>query len=279
MSPYPVLFVCFAIASTLAAIVGFQAQLSEAYSSYCSRLEVHFSRLFIQIEASKVARILLIGTAIVALVIAITVRLYLAVAIMAFTLLVPLLLLGARAHRRLEAFEGQLPDALRSLANGIKAGLVLPRAIGLIEENMAAPASQEFGLVLRRYQLGSTIDDALTAMGERLRSPTLDLALTALQVGRKAGGDMARVMDGTASAIEQIQRLEQKIKLATAQGKLQAWVMAFMPPTFAVIVYQIDQTLILPLFQDPIGWFILGGICILEMIGVFMIRKLMSVQI
>ena len=55
-------------------------------------------------------------------------------------------------ERRIKAYSLQMVDALQLLSNGIRAGLSVPQAIGMIVEEMPAPISQEFNILLMAYQ-------------------------------------------------------------------------------------------------------------------------------
>lgn len=186
----------------------------------------------------------------------------------------------ARAHRkRLDRFEDQIPDGLISLSNSLRAGLTLPQAFGILVDNSTPPLSQEFGLMLKEHRLGLTLDEAMNNMGERLRSKNLDLVITSVQVARVAGGNLPQVFEDTAEAIRDIRRLEDKIETMTAQGRLQAWVLGSLPLGMAFLIYRVDPTMVAPLWEDPIGWIILFFIALFEIVGIFMIRKIVSVDV
>lgn len=186
----------------------------------------------------------------------------------------------ARAHRkRLDRFEDQIPDGLISLSNSLRAGLTLPQAFGILVDNSTPPLSEEFGLMLKEHRLGLTLDEAMNNMGERLRSKNLDLVITSVQVARVAGGNLPQVFEDTAEAIRDIRRLEDKIETMTAQGRLQAWVLGSLPLGMAFLIYRVDPTMVAPLWEDPIGWIILFFIALFEIVGIFMIRKIVSVDV
>jgi tight adherence protein B len=184
----------------------------------------------------------------------------------------------ARRTRRL-TIEDQLPDALISMSNSLRAGLTLPQAMGILVDNTAAPISEEFGLLLKEHRLGLTLDEAMTNMSERVVSKNLDLVITSIQVARIAGGNLPQVFEDTATAIREISRLEAKIQTMTAQGKLQALVLGSLPPLMGFLIYKVDPTMIAPLWEDPIGWIVLFFIATMEFIGVYMIRKILSVDV
>ena len=113
----------------------------------------------------------------------------------------------ARTQRR-EKIEEQLPDALISMSNSLRAGLTLPQAMGILTDNTSPPISEEFALLLNEHRMGLTLDEAMGNMSERVASKNLDLVITSIQVARIAGGNLPQVFEDTAQAIREIGRLE-----------------------------------------------------------------------
>ena len=88
-----------------------------------------------------------------------------------------------------------------------------------------------------------------------------------------------KVFEDTSTAIREISRLEDKISTMTAQGRLQAWVLGGLPVLMGFLIYKVDPKMISPLWEDPIGWVILFFIMVMEIVGVFMIRKILTVDV
>ena len=59
--------------------------------------------------------------------------------------------------KRIQKFRGQMVDGLNLLSNAIRGGLSLPQAVGLVVEELPAPLSQEFNLILQQTRIGVPI--------------------------------------------------------------------------------------------------------------------------
>jgi len=193
--------------------------------------------------------------------------------------LAPSVMLARAQRQRREKIEDQLPDALVSMANSLRAGLTLPQSMGILTDNTSPPISEEFALLLKEHRLGLTLDEAMTNMSERVASKNLDLVITSIQVARIAGGNLPQVFEDTSQAIREIGRLEAKISSMTAQGKMQAWVLGSLPIVMAFLIYKVDPKMISPLWEDPYGWGILFFVVVFEIVGVFFIRKILTVDV
>jgi tight adherence protein B len=191
----------------------------------------------------------------------------------------PWVSLAKARRKRREKIEDQLPDSLINMANSLRAGLTLPQAFGILVDNTAPPISQEFGLLLNQLRLGLTMEEALNELAERVGSKNVDLVVTAIQVATQTGGHLPQVFEDTATAIREIARLEAKISSMTAQGRLQAWVLGSLPIGMAFLIYKVDPKMVAPLWEDPIGWIILFFIAVMEIVGVYMIRKILTVDV
>ncbi len=192
---------------------------------------------------------------------------------------IPAALLRRARNKRMEKFDVQLIDALQSMANSMRAGLVLTQAMGVVSDSMEPPISQEFRLMLKEHKLGLTLEEALIKMGDRLRSRFFDMVMTGILITRVHGGNVPQVFEDTSEAIREIFRLEEKIKTMTAQGKLQGWVIGGMPMAFAFAVYLIDPEYMGELFADPKGYVIIFLILSFEAVGVFLIRRILAADI
>jgi tight adherence protein B len=192
---------------------------------------------------------------------------------------VPYLVIRHMEQKRREKLEMQLVDGLTTLASGVRAGLNLVQAFELLEQNHSAPIKQEFGAILREYQMGMDLNQAMRNASDRINSPLYRLTFTAIEMHRVRGGDTGQSLDRIAESIRDIQRLEGKLDALTSQGRTQATMMAVMPLVFLAILYLIMPDQVGLLFIDNLGRLILLGVVITIALGFLWIRKIMSVDI
>lgn len=192
---------------------------------------------------------------------------------------IPRIILRIAKNKRLKKFDEQLVDGLSTLSNSLKAGFSLVQALEMLAREMNPPISQEFGLMLRENKLGVPLDKALQNMTERIPSNNLDLVVTSIVIARTAGGNLAEIFDQIASTVREISRLEGKIDALTAQGKLQGLVIGSLPIGLGYLIYLLDPEMMGTLWEDPIGWGIIGIIVLFEVIGGFFIWKIISIDI
>lgn len=187
--------------------------------------------------------------------------------------------LGMLKKRRLARFEKQFPDYLLALAGALRAGSSLGVAMQRITPLSYAPLSQEMGLLLREQRMGVSLEQALEQLHSRMPCEGSSLFKSAIAVAGQSGGGLAELFESMAKTISRRLYVEGRIRALTAQGRLQAWVMALLPALVGVALYVIDYELIAPLWQQRSGQIVLGLIVVLELFGLWLISKIVNVNL
>lgn len=193
--------------------------------------------------------------------------------------LMPALVIQHLETKRRQTLDRQLVDALVTLASGVRAGLNLVQAMDWLVQHHQGPVRQEFAHLLREYQLGLDLDQAMRNAANRIGSPLYRLAFTAMQVHRLRGGNTAESLDRIADSIREIHRLEGKLDALTAQGRFQARMMAAMPLVFLAVLWGIDRQGVALLLTEPAGRLILLGVAALIVAAFLWIRRIMAVDL
>ncbi len=191
----------------------------------------------------------------------------------------PRLYLKMKWKARLEEINEQVEEALVYMANSFKANPSLPEAIQDVCNAMGPPISQEFGVLLKEYRLGTPLDQALVNLQRRMPARNMELAISALVIGRTVGGNIPDILEEISSTIRESYRLERLIDTQTAQGRMQAWVMGLMPAGVVVMFNFMDPDLIQPLFETMMGYAILGVAAVFNIIGVALILKIVAIEV
>ena len=181
--------------------------------------------------------------------------------------------------RRLQKFEEQLPDALMMLSGGLRAGVGLGPAIGQLVAEAPVPLGQEFALILREQRLGVTLEQSLNNLGRRVPTQTTTLVVSAIRIATETGGGLAETLERTANTIRSRLQMEGKITALTAQGKLQAWVVGALPMVLMLILNKMEPEAMSHLWHTRIGWATLAVIAFLEFMGVYVIRKIVAIDV
>lgn len=73
--------------------------------------------------------------------------------------------------------------------------------------------------------------------------------------------------------------MEGKIKSLTAQGKLQGIVVGLLPMGLMLVLFKLEPESMSYLFNSWPGWLTLAVIIVLELLGAWMIKKIVTIDI
>jgi len=184
-----------------------------------------------------------------------------------------------RVAKRQLAFEEKLMDLTLGLSNGLRSGAALPQTLETISRDMGGVMAEEIGLLLHEYRLGVDLGESLARLCKRMPGEDLQILMTAVRITMQAGGSLAEVLEKITDVIRQRTEFQQKLRTMTAQGRFEAIAMAAAPLAAFCLMYMIDPSLMKPLVTTKLGWYSIGGVMVLEIIGFLWIRKIVTIEV
>lgn len=181
--------------------------------------------------------------------------------------------------QRLSKFGKQLPDALELIARALRAGHSLGAGFHLVSEEMLDPIGSEFRKVFESQNLGIPLEEAITDMTERV--PNLDLKFfgTAVILQRQTGGDLAEILDKIGRLVRQRMELYGQIQALTGEGRISGVVLLGLPPALFIVMWRLNPEYVMTLFTDPLGNKMLAGAIVMQLIGAWVIHKIIDIKV
>ncbi|HVO09086.1 MAG TPA: type II secretion system F family protein [Burkholderiaceae bacterium] len=268
---------CLAAPATVAALRAWAARLHE---SRRVTIEQQLPEAFLFIDSNRYALLLAGGVIAVSAVVTVVTRNGLLGGMAgALALLLPAAAARRwRLHRR-RALVRQLPDCLELLAASLRSGLALLPAIQHLAQHQPAPMGQELTLVIRRYRLGATLDDALEDLQRRIGGTEAALFMTAVGVARQLGGNLSDVLARLSQTLREKQAIEGKIAALTAQGRLQARIVGLLPLALLAVMMRMEPRAMRLMYTTPQGWAALLVLVVLEISGLLLLRRLVRIDV
>ncbi len=137
-------------------------------------------------------------------------------------------------ERRVDAIEQGTPDFLRQIASLLRAGVGLETALEDVSKHGEGPLSDELKRAVIEIKIGSTFDDAILAMGERLKSKNLDRTFRMILEGRKTGGSLSDVVETVAEDLRAILALQRERKANVMMSVMFLVIAAIVAAPFAL---------------------------------------------
>ena len=182
-------------------------------------------------------------------------------------------------NRRRDRFNVQLPEALATMSNALRAGFSISQAFDSVVEQGEKPMSEEFAILQQQLKIGMSFEDALESMSQRVGSDELTLVTTAILISRKTGGNVTEIFDKISETIRGRMKIERKVKTLTAQGRIQGIIVSAMPIFLGLVMTMIKPRLMIPYLTSPMGMLSVLVMCALIFVGWLMIRKIIKIDI
>jgi len=186
--------------------------------------------------------------------------------------------LRARHERYRSGVEAGAAAMALALADALRGGHSLRGAVAQAAGSLHGPAGRELRRVAAELELGVRTEDALEAMRDRVRSPSIETIVAAALLQRRAGGDLARLLRESALALEDQARLEQEVRAATAQARFTGMLVVLLPLGGALLAELASPGYLKGLASSFLtAW--LGGLALaMQVVAAVLIRKLGKVR-
>jgi tight adherence protein B len=196
--------------------------------------------------------------------------------------LLPRMYVKSQQSKRLTRFNDQLPDMLNLMVNGLRAGFSTLQSMEAVSRELPAPIKDEFRRVVQEMQLGIPMEKALANLLRRIPSQDLDFLVTAINVQREVGGNLAEIMDVISYTIRERVRIKGDIRALTSQAMYSGRALALMPLGLLCILWFLNRSYVMEFFnKDTLvcGAGALGGAGILIAIGYFVMTRIANVEV
>lgn len=204
------------------------------------------------------------------------------VAVAAATLLalaLPRVGMARLQHIGRQRLRRQIPDLLMVVAGALRAGSGLSVAFARAVTVTPAPARQHLEWLLGDLKLGTSLAAALAAFERRASCEEATLMATAVRVGAETGGPLAATLESLADAIRKRLALESRIRALTAQGRLQAWIMALLPALVLALLAMVDPPSFAEIVFTSGGRVLLLGVFAAQVIGFRLVRRIVTIEV
>jgi tight adherence protein B len=208
------------------------------------------------LAGGPVAGVMLAGLAVVAAVVAVTIR----------------------SDRRKAAFAEQLDDILTLLASNLRAGHSLPQALDSLTGDIEEPASSEIIRAVTQVRVGRDLTEALSDVAERMDSDDFRWITQAIAIHRQVGGNLAEVLDTVANTIRERGQVRRQVASLSAEGRLSAYVLIALPFFVVLFLSLVNPGYLAVFTTTAIGWVMLAVAVVLLVVGIFWMRATVKVE-
>jgi tight adherence protein B len=193
---------------------------------------------------------------------------------------IPRFYVNREVNQRLYKFESQLPDTLMLWVNALRSGFSVMQAMEAIAKDSPEPTMTEFRRIVKEVQLGIDMEDALDHLLNRIQSEDLDLVVTAVNIQREVGGNLAEILEVISHTIRERIKLKGEIRVLTSQGRYTGYLISFLPIGLAFFLNFASPGYMGQMIESRrCGWPLMGvGLALIGM-GTAAIQKIVDIEI
>lgn len=184
-----------------------------------------------------------------------------------------------RTKIRTDKFNEQLPTALQMMAVSLQSGFSISDAIRTVANDMDPPLSEEFGRIMDEARAGGSFEDSLHRLEERIESPDLHIAIQALTVHARVGGNLGEILDQVAATMREREKLRREVRSMTAQERVSANIVALLPFWVLGFTFVVSKEAVAPLWETSTGHIIAAVAIAFEVVGLILTRRVTKVEV
>lgn len=178
--------------------------------------------------------------------------------------------------RRQAKFDDQVPDTLRMLAGGMRAGHSLLRSLDAAGQENEAPMADELSRVVNETRIGRDLGESLLDVADRTKSEDFSWIAQAIEIHREVGGDLAEVLDHVGETIRDRNQVRRQVRALSAEGRVSAMVLISLP-ILLFIALQFINPVYAKVFSSTVpGYLMIAASAVMLSLGAFWLSRLIK---
>ena len=173
-------------------------------------------------------------------------------------------------------------DMLRAVIvmnNTFKVGKSVLQAVKIVSKTLPRPISIEFKKIYQDMSYGLSADVAFSRFAKRVNLEEASFVASSLTILNKTGGNIVNVFSSIEKTLFDKQKLESDLKNSTAASNMVVKFLMFVPIVFILVIYMVSPDYFNPLFGNVLGWFIIGIIVIMLISYLYILNRIMKVEV
>ncbi len=183
------------------------------------------------------------------------------------------------AKRRTTKFVNEFPNAVDIIIRGVKAGLPLGDCLRVIASESPEPLRTEFRRIVESQAVGLSVTEAVERLGERVPVTEANFFAIVIGIQQKAGGNLTEALTNLSRVIRERKKMKAKVKAVSSEAKTSAGIIGALPFIVGFFVYITTPHYMEILYTTTTGRMICGGCAIWMMVGMAVMKKMISFEI
>ena len=186
------------------------------------------------------------------------------------------LLLNLLVSRRQAKFDDQVPDTLRMLSGGMRAGHSLLRSLDAAGQESDAPMADELSRIVNETRIGRDLGESLLDVADRTKNEDFGWIAQAIEIHREVGGDLAEVLGHVGETIRDRNQLRRQVKALSAEGRVSALVLIALPILLFIALQFINPVYAKTFSSTVPGYVMIAVAAVMLSLGAFWLSRLIK---
>ncbi len=191
----------------------------------------------------------------------------------------PRWVIGMGIAKRQKKFSSQFGDGIDIIVRGVKSGLPLIECLRIIATESPAPLGSEFTRVIDSIQMGTTVDQSLDRLYQRMPLPEVNFFSIVIGIQQQSGGNLSEALGNLSEVLRSRKMLFEKVKALSSEAKASAMIIGSLPIAVMTLVYFTSPDYMMVLFTSSTGHFILMIGAGLMAVGIFVMKQMMKLDV
>jgi tight adherence protein B len=197
----------------------------------------------------------------------------------AITLFFPKIFIAWAWKRRLAKIDLQIPQAVSTLSNSMRAGLTLVQAVTRLSEQAPEPIRVEFKIMANQYGYGADMETVIRNAKARLNLPNFNLFASALLLNREMGGDISDTLIRISKSLDKLREMRRTVEAHTSEGRTNIKVLLVAPVFMLGVMSVIVPRGVAMMFTTTPGIAVLAVAVALAGSGVYFANRITKSEI
>jgi len=192
---------------------------------------------------------------------------------------IPAVYVGFLRSRRITTINAQLVETLQLISNSLRSGFAFTQSVEMTVRQVQSPIKDELERFLQDTQLGAKQEEALLRLVSRTGSYDVEMMVTTILVQKTTGGNLSEILDNVAETIRERERLQGEIRALTASQRLTGFILSIYPMFLLLLFTAMAYDLMSVLWTTELGRVLLAIALTLQVIGIFVIRRILRLDV
>jgi len=204
---------------------------------------------------------------------------FVAVGFWLISMFVPAIVIEWAWRARIRKIDLQIPQAVATLANSMRAGLTLVQAVTRLSEQAPEPIRSEFKIMANQYGYGADMETVILNAKTRLNLPNFNLFASALILNREMGGDISETLTRISKSLDKLREMRKTVEAHTSEGRTNIKVLLIAPIFMLLMMCVVDSKGVMMLFTTTQGIAMLTVAFALSGTGAYLAQRITRSEI